>query len=111
MGIRGERGRGDWARGGCRMGRGSIIILFLTKVYPCSSRTLRLIYLYVGTGKSVFTKLLLKPVLCLSKPPGTIYVYQKLGWDNHSIIFGWEYRSIFDNDNKSSFALHIYHIG
>lgn len=67
MGIRGERGRGDWTCGGCRMGRGSIIILFLTKVYPCSSRTLRLIYLYVGTGKGVFTKLLLKPVLCLSK--------------------------------------------
>lgn len=48
MGIRGERGRGDWTRGGCRMGRGSIIILFLTKVYPCSSRTLRLIRYWEG---------------------------------------------------------------
>lgn len=47
------------------MGRGSIIILFLTKVCTLAPRVH---ILYVGTGKGVFTNLLLKAVLCLSKP-------------------------------------------
>lgn len=51
VGRRGERGRGDWTRGDCRIGGDCIIIIISDAgVCPCSSRTF---ILYVVTAKGV----------------------------------------------------------
>ena len=51
MGRRGDRGKGDWTRGDCRMGgdwtgRDCIIMLFLTQVCALAGRE----YLYLSGG-------------------------------------------------------------